>query len=247
MKNIKAIFLKQWMSQLRQPVMLIQAGVFLIMVLVFTFLLNDPDCYECIPAVPAVVCPDCEGRAHDLPTPSMAGMFAIMFVGMAMISSASSLVAEDKSTQNFRFMAMADVKPWEYLLGTASSKWFLSIPVLVLWALLDGNFDVNFFWFMALTIPGALVSIFVGLVVGTSKVAVLAMPLSFLFGMGPMLSAQNDTLAGVLRFTYTQQINLTIADMDAANFSEAFIIIAANFALMVVLYFLIHRKGKLLP
>jgi len=241
MRNTKAIFLKQWMSQLKSPVMLVQAGIFLAMVLVFTFLFDESDCYDC---VPAVVCYDCEGGASDMPTPNMAGMFAVIFVGMAMISSASGLVAEDKSTHNFRFMAMADVKPHEYLLGTTAAVWFLSIGVLVLYALVGRNFGMDFLWFMAITVPGALVSVLLGLAIATSKAPWLTMPLSFLYGMGPMLAAENESLAAIIRFTSTQQVRLSLA--DSTYLLESFTIIALNGVGMILLLAYTHRKGKLL-
>jgi len=246
MRNSKAIFFKQFQSLIRNPGMIVQAALFLILVIVMTFLIDghdDTDCETCIPAYECAAC--LEDNAHsNNPAPSLAGLFTVMFVGFALVGSASALVIEDKTTHNLRFMAMADVKPWQYLVGTLVSMAILSFGILVFYAMVGRYFGVQMLWFMAVTASGALVSILLGLVVGLSKAPGLATLFSLVLGLGPMLSGFNDELARVLRFTYTQQVNLALGDLYA-DMTTNFMVIGANGAVILLIFVLMHRKGVL--
>ena len=248
MKNTKAIFFKQFQSLLRNPGMIVQAVLFLILVIIMTFLIGGYEGTDCESCIPAYVCAHCleenENAHTNTADPSLAGLFTVMFVGFALVGSASALVIEDKTTQNLRFMTMADVKPWQYLIGTVVSMMILSSGILVLYALVGRYFGVQMLWFMAVTISGALVSILLGLVVGLSKVPGLATLFSLVLGLGPMLSGFNEALAQVLRFTYTQQVNLAISDFSA-DLSTNFTIIGANGAVILIVFIWMHRKGVL--
>ena len=126
-RNTKAIFTKQIQSLLRNPGMLIQALIYVGLVLVLSFLIGgDDEIVDCDDCIPAYICEVHREEESDTPDPSMAGLFTVMFVGMTLVGSASALVLEDKTTQNLRFMTMAGVKPSQYLLGTTTSLFVLS-------------------------------------------------------------------------------------------------------------------------
>jgi len=245
MRNVKAIFFKQFASLIRNPGLIVQAVLFVILVVVMTFLIGDDGPKDCSYCIPAYVCAPClEENGPDIPSPSLAGLFTVMFVGFAIVGSASALVLEDKTTKNLRFMAMADVKPWQYLIGTVASMAIISVALLILYAVVGRYLGMRMVWFMAVTSSGALVSIMLGLVVGLSKVPVLTTLLSLILGLGPMLSDFNDALAHMLRFTYTQQIRLAISDLSA-DLTTNFMVIGANGAVILLLFIWMHRKGVL--
>ncbi|MCL2528658.1 MAG: hypothetical protein FWE42_09605 [Defluviitaleaceae bacterium] len=246
MKNIKAIFFKQFQSLLRNPGMIVQAVLFLILVIIMNFLIGGYEATDCESCIPAYVCTQCleEDAGTDTPDPSLVGLFAVMFVGFAIVGSASALVVEDKTTQNLRFMAMAGVKPWQYLIGTVVGMVIIIIGILVLYALVGRYLGVQMIWFMAITGSGALVSVLLGLVVGLSKVPGLATLFSLVLGLGPMLSGFNEALARVLRFTYTQQVNLAVSDLGA-DLTSNFMIIGVNGAVILLLFVWMHRRGVL--
>ena len=245
MNNIKAIFIKQFQSMLKNPVLLGQAILYLIIVVILTFFIGGPpdDCYSCIPAY---VCEQCleDNPPLDTPNPSLTGLFTVMFVGLALVGAASALVIEDKTTQNLRFMSMARVKPGQYMLGTTSAMFVLIFIILILYALSGRYFGVDMLWFMAITMSGAIVSILLGIVMALSKAPALTTPISLFLGMGPMLSTFNETLARALYFTYTQQINLAVSDLNE-DLSRNFMIIGINGALILLLFVLMYRKGVL--
>jgi len=244
MKNVKAIFFKQFQSLIKSPGMIVQAVLFLVLILAISFLIGDDTPVDCDACIPAYVCAQCleTNPPLDTPNPSLTGLFVVMFVGFAIVGAASALVIEDKTTQNLRFMKMADVKPKEYMLGTIISMYMITIVLLGLYALVGRYFGAYMLWFMAATASGALVSIMLGLVVGLSRAPGLATLFSLVLGLGPMLSSFNETLARVLRFTYTQQVNLAVSDLSA-NLTTNFLIIAANGAVVLAYFFWMHRKG----
>jgi hypothetical protein len=242
MRNIKAIFIKQLTSQLRNPVMLAQAFVFIIMLLVFSFFLNDTDtCESCIPAY---VCGECLEKAIEKPDPTMIGLFTVMFAGLSLIGASSGLVLEDKTTHNLRFMTMSGVKPHQYLAGTLPSIFVLAFAVIVIFSMLGGHFGIEMLRFVSVSLAGAVVSILFGVAMGLSKYPIIATPVSFVIGFGPMLSNFNDNLARYLRFLYNQQVNLALSDLNR-DLTSNFTIIGIN-GLVVLAYFVwLHRKGEL--
>ena len=245
MRNVKAIFFKQTQSLIRNPAMIVQAVLFIVLAVVMTFLIGDDTPKDCVYCIPAYVCAPClEENGPAPPSISLVGLFSVLFAGVAIAASALALVTEDKTTKNLRFMAMADVKPWQYLLGTMASMLMISSALLVLFPVAGRYFGVQMLWFMAIAMAGALVSILFGLVVGLSKKPGLASVLLIVVGMGPMLSEFNDGLAHILRFTYTQQIRLAVSDLSA-DLTTNFIVIGANGAVVLLLFIWAHRKGVL--
>ena len=250
MNNVKAIFCKQFKSMLKSPVMLGQAGGFLVIALLMMFFASTFDDRDCDDCIVAYHCADCleTNPALNAPSPSIMGLFTVFFVGMVMIGSASALVSEDRSTKNLRFMAMANVKPTQYFVGTFVCMLMLSFGVLVIYAMAGRYFGAETFWFLLATTTGVMVSILLGLAVGMSKKPGIAVPVSMILGMGPMLSSFNENLASILRFTYTQQVNWVMSDLYQGveiDFRFNFMIIGINGLLAAALFIWVNRKGKL--
>ena len=245
MRNMKAIFIKQIRSMIKNPLLIGQGIMFIIMIVVMTFLMS-PD-RECDVCIPAYVCETClrENPIHSLPSPTIAGMFSVMFMGMVMIGSSSALVQEDKTTHNLRFMTMSGMKPYQYLIGTASALFLVAVSLLFFYALAGRYFGLDTLRFLLLTGSGALVSILFGIAMGLSKMPAIATPISILFGFGPMFSNFNENMARWLHFTYTQQVNLAIYHLDDGLQQRPFLIIGATGLLTLIAFVWMHRKGEL--
>ena len=246
MKNTKAIFFKQFQSLLRNPGMIVQAVLFLILVIIMNFLIGGYEVTDCESCIPAYVCTQCleEDANVSTPDPSLVGLFTVMFVGFAIVGSAAALVIEDKTTQNLRFMTMAGIKPFQYLLGTIPAIFIIVFVVVVLFSLVGRYFGADMVRFVSVTSAGALVSTLLGVALGLSKGPTLATPLGIVLGLGPMLSTFNETLARYLRFTYTQQINLAVSDLSQ-DISSNFLIIGINGLVVLLIFVWMHRKGEL--
>ena len=246
MNNFKAIFIKQFTSMIKVPSFIIQGILFLVIAGVFIFLSSDEPYHDCDICIPAYVCETCEeehASRFELPVPSVVGLFAVICIGLALMGSASALVIEDKTTKNLRFMAMAGVKPGQYLLGTLASMIIVVALMLALYAILGGYFLSNMFWFMVIGVSGGLVSILLGVVIGLSRVPILATPLSLILGLGPTLGTLNERIANILQFTFVQQVNLAFAELDG-DMTSNFLIIGANGLVILLIFIWMHRKNE---
>ena len=185
MRTIKAIFTKQMLSYFKNVNIIATPITFAIMAVVFTLFIPDAD--------------DAFGN-----------WFAVMFIGMSMLGAAASFIIEDRATMNLRFMSMAGVSAYQYLVATATALFVSSVGFLVFFALLGGNFGVDFIEFMAITILGAITSICLGITLGLSKTPWLFQPVSMVLAFGIMIADANETVARYFYFVYTQQINLSL-------------------------------------
>ncbi|MCL2372057.1 MAG: ABC transporter permease [Defluviitaleaceae bacterium] len=243
MKNIKAIFYKQFISNLRAPVLLFYGGLFLVFMLIFSFLATDHSC-ETGACVPEYICQYCEESRFSLPDISMAGMYMVMFVGMGIVASTSALVGEDKTTKNLRFMSMAGVTPWQYLIGTFAAMMLFSTGVILIYTIAGGYFGLDMLVVGGVATLGAMVSVLFGVTMGLSKYPVVTMPLAMLLGMGPMLADVNENVAEILSFTFTQQIRIAIGELGE-GITGNLIVIGINAAVVMALFIFLNRKGKL--
>ena len=249
MNNIKAIFIKQFVNQIKVPMMIAYGVIFLFIAVLFAVFLeeDDRDCNRCIPEY---VCETCEEELYhrfSLPTPTGIRQFAVMFIGLGILMVVVVVVMEEKTTKNLDFMRMAEVKPYQYLLGSVPSFMIVTASMLILYAffhaLFYGEFGLEMLRFMAVGLGGSLVSILFGLTIGLSKVPLLGLPLGMVLALGPTMAPHNEAVARLLRFTYVQQVNLGFAELDSSLTSN-FLIIAANGAVALLLFVIIHRKNQ---
>jgi len=246
MNNTKAIFIKQLTSLLKAPSMIVQGILFLLIALAFMFFIPAEDNEICETCVPKYYCQACEEEAanrFELPVPSGVSVFAVIFVGLALIGSASAQVQEDKTTTNLRFMAMAEVRPHQYLLGTTVAMIIVVAVMLIFYALVGRYFGTDMLRFMAIGTFGGLVSVLLGIVIGLSKVPILATPISLIMGLGPTFGALNESIARALSFTFIQQVNIGFADLDA-DLTSNFLIIGANGLVILLVFIIMHRRNR---
>ena len=220
MKKVKAVFTKQIQSFAQNPAMFGTPLFFIGLAFVLTLLIPDV-------------------------TDIVAGQFAVLFVGISMIGTTGAFIAEDRATMNLRFMGMAGVKPHHYLIGTCAALLIISFVALILFGLIGRNWGEDLTIFLLVSILGAATSMLLGVTISLSKFAPLVMPISFIFGMGPIFSDANETLSSIYHFVYSQQVfNILRGDEYAANPAEAIQIILINMAVVIVAFaFMAARNG----
>ena len=52
-------------------------------------------------------------------------LFSVMYIGMAPLTSVASIISEEKEKNTLRVLTMANVKPWQYLIGVGFYVWFI--------------------------------------------------------------------------------------------------------------------------
>ena len=178
-------------------------------------------------------------------------LFATMYIGMAPLISMAAIIAEEKEKNTLRVLMLSNVKPAEYLTGTGSYIWLICMLGAIVFAV-TGKYEGKAFWiFLAVMAVGILASLLIGAVIGTfSRNQMMAtsitVPVMMVFAFLPMLSMFNETIAKVAKFTYSQQINLLISQVENMKLeSTNVVVIAFNVVLAAVLFGYAYKKSGL--
>ena len=216
LRNIKAVFTKQTLSYFRNPSFFGPAGSFLILTLAFSVFLPE-SVSEIVP------------------------QFVTLFTGISMIGVSAGFIGEDRATMNLRFMGMAGVKPYQYLMASAATLLLISFAVLIVYGLIGRYSGPMFIQFIAVTMLGAVNSILLGTTLGLHKIlSNFAIVAGLLLGIGPNFANFNDTLFNVFRLAYTQQVNLTIR--GEISFADSLPILLANMAVLLVAFWVMNAR-----
>lgn len=178
-------------------------------------------------------------------------LFAAMYIGMAPLVSISAIISEEKEQNTLRVLLMSNVRPHEYLIGIGSYVWLfcmLGSGVICI----AGNYSLKErAYFMLAMAVGIIASLLLGAAIGTfSKTQMMAtslsVPIMLLFSFLPMLSLFNNTIAKAAKYTYSEQIRLTLAGISDPRFSgESVCILAANMLLFSGLFAAAYKKSEL--
>ena len=175
-------------------------------------------------------------------------LFAIMYIGMAPITSVAAIISEEKEKNTLRVLMMANVKPWQYLCGVGFYVWAICMLGAGVMSLGFSGKDRAFF--LGLMGIGFFISILAGACVGIfakNQMAAtsLVMPGMMILAFLPMLSMFNEKIAKVATIFYTEQLKNILEKMSFSDTPEnAVWIILINAVVLVCLFsFAYKRKG----
>jgi len=230
MRNAQAVFVKQLRDIVKNKAVLLQYLVMPVMALALTQLVAKPS-----------------GGA--IPVTMFVSMFAAIFVGMVMPAATTGAIAEDRERGSLRVLVMAGVKPGDYLLGVGGVIFATGAVVLVAFGLMGGLTPIQFVRFIAITLSGGAASVLLGAVVGLlagnqQAATAVVMPVSLIFGFGPMVAMFNDATAKILSPFYTMQMSAMISQINAP-IGKPELIVLANIAVLLVLFVLAYKKRGL--
>ena len=229
MKSVQAIFTKQALDMFKNKEVLIQFIIFPLVAFVMTELVAK--------------------KNTDIPYNMFVLMMSSIFTGMALLTTMSSIIAEDKERKSLRFLVIAGVKPYEYLLGIGGVIFTASMLVSLTFGLM-GNFSPeNFGKFIAVMMLGAVASILLGSTIGiiskNQQAAIgLAMPLAMLLGFSPMIAMFNETAKKIFSILYTHQLNVVVNDFSA-NLIKPLLVMLANIIVLLILFVVAYTKKGL--
>ena len=228
MRNIGVIFKKQLKDTVKNKTVLIQFLMFPVMTLIMDNLVSIP--------------------ISEMPENFFVKLFSVMYIGMAPLMSVGSIIAEEKEKNTLRVLTMANVKPWEYLLGVGLYVWTLCMIGAGVMATGLPMEQIPFF--MGIMAVGFLISITAGACVGVfaqNQMAAtsLVVPVMLVFSFAPMLSMFNDKIEKISRVFFTQQLRVL---MDTMSFdgikSETLAVVGINAVIAILLFFVaFKRKG----
>lgn len=187
-------------------------------------------------------------RIDDMPKNFFVTLFSAMYVGMAPVVSMTSLVAEEKETNTLRVLVAANVRPYEYLLGTGSFVWCLCMLGSLLLCFTGDYTATERIQYMLIMAIGLATSVALGGAIGTwcktqtaatSASVVVMLILAFL----PMFSTFNERVAAYSKYLYSEQISLLLNGLGNAGPTASSVgILAVNVAVVVVLFYGAYRK-----
>ncbi len=229
MSSIKAIFIKQAKDLVKNPMILIEFIIFPVVAWVMTALVAKPN--------------------PDIPNNMFISMMAPIFAGMALITVMTASISEDIERKSLRFLIMAGVKPHQYLIGSGGFQLIAGMVVTIWFALLGDFTGQEFLKFFIVMFVGVIASILLGASIGmlsknSQSATATAMPFALILGFVPMLAQFNESLRTIANVLYTQQLNVIINDFTA-NFGQALIVIAANIAVLMVVFIIASRRKGL--
>lgn len=185
---------------------------------------------------------------QDMPEHFFTNLFAIMYVGMAPLTSAASIISEEKEKNTLRVLQMSNVKAAEYLIGNAIYVVSICMIGSLVIGLAGGYGGTDLLKFMLIMFVGHSCSYLLGGAVGVASKNQMAatsitVPVMMILSFLPMLSMFNETIKKFSKFIFSEQLYLIINDLSKINITaETGIIVACNVVLIIVLFGLIYRK-----
>lgn len=188
-------------------------------------------------------------QMNGMPKHFFANLFAVMYLGMAPLTSMAAIISEEKEKNTLRVLQLSNVKSLEYLLGNALYIWCMCMIGSVVIGMAGDYQGEDLVRFLIIMAIGHLISILVGATIGvisknqmaaTSLTVPVMMILSFL----PMLSMFNETIQKVSKVIYSEQLYLLMNDLENFNItSELVIVLLCNAVLVVGAFVVAYRKG----
>ena len=227
MKNALIIIKKQLKDTIKNKTVFIQVILFPIMTLIMENVV----------------------KIDEMPKLYFTRLFSMMYIGMAPISSVAAIISEEKEKNTLRVLIMANIKPWEYILGIGIYVW--SICMIGACVMASGLESIQIPFYLLCMAIGFFISVMAGACIGIlSKNQMMAtslvMPVIMILSFIPMLGTFNEMIEKISRFIYTQQIgNL----LDAMSFKGCSVmdicILIGNAVLAFALFFVSFKKKGL--
>ena len=178
-----------------------------------------------------------------------AGMFIAMLIGSGPMIAIANNVAEDCEYKSLRFLVMAGVKPWQYLLGLAGSVFLASVLSFAVLALIGGIGGTLLIRVSIVAALGLVASAILGGAIGifaknVQQATAIYTPFMMVLAFTPMLAAFNETIARVAEFLFSFQVLVVIFD-PYADFLRALLVIAGNTIVLLAFFIFAYRKKGL--
>jgi ABC-2 type transport system permease protein len=229
MRSGRAIFRKQMMDTFKNRMVLVQVLLYPVIAFIMTELVAKAD--------------------DTIPNGMFVAMFAAMFVGMSPAIMTNSAIAEDREHKSLRFLIMAGVKPWEYLLGVGGFVLLICSLVSVFFGLIGGFTGMELVRFIAALIIGSMASALLGAIVGIfsknqQAASALGIPIFMILAFMPMIAQFNATVKKVASVLYSQQVTVLVSD-SSAGAGKPFLVMGVNIVVLTVLFMVVYTKKGL--
>ena len=187
-------------------------------------------------------------KIENMPKHFFANLFAIMYIGMAPLTSMSAIISEEKEKNTLRVLHMSNVKAVEYFIGNAIYIWSICILGSLVIGLAGGYSGEILVKFMLVMAVGHLISTMLGAAIGafsTNQMMAtsITIPVMMVFSFLPMLSMFNDTIGKFAKIFYSQQLHLLISQLNDFKVStECVIVMCVNIILITGIFALGYQR-----
>lgn len=187
-------------------------------------------------------------KIDNMPEHFFANLFAVMYIGMAPLTSMSAIISEEKEKNTLRVLHMSNVKAPEYFAGNALYIWSFCMLGSVVIGLAGGYQGEVLIKFMLVMAVGHLISTMLGATIGAfSKNQMMAtgisVPVMMVFSFLPMLSMFNETIKSVAKVFYSQQLNLLIGNAQNLKVNtECIVVMGINVLVIGGAFVLAYRS-----
>ncbi|MCL2563207.1 MAG: ABC transporter permease [Oscillospiraceae bacterium] len=177
------------------------------------------------------------------------GMFAAMFVGSTPMIVIANNVAEDIEYKGLRFLVMAGVRPWQYLLGLTGFVLVMSAASVAAFVFIGSFSGELLIRFIAVAVLGLIASSILGGAIGifaknVQQASVIYTPFMMLLAFLPMASMFNEFIAQIAPYLFSYQVLRVIMD-PYADFTHALIVIGVNIVLLLAFFIVAYKKKGL--
>jgi len=187
-------------------------------------------------------------KIENMPKHFFANLFAIMYIGMAPLTSMSAIISEEKEKNTLRVLHMSNVKAVEYFIGNAIYIWSICMLGSLVIGLAGGYSGEILVKFMLVMAVGHLISTMLGAAIGafsTNQMMAtsITIPVMMVFSFLPMLSMFNDTIGKFAKIFYSQQLHLLISQLNDFEVStECVIVMCVNIILITGIFALGYQR-----
>ncbi len=190
-------------------------------------------------------------RLEGMPENFFVMLLAPMYIGMAPLTSVAAIISEEKEKNTLRVLMMADVTPWQYLLGIGSYV-FLACMLggAVFSGLLENVTAGQRALFLLIMAAGIIVSIVMGAAIGVGSRNQMAatsvtVPVMMVFSFLPMLAMFNDRIEKIAKVIYTEQIRVLAGNLGGGGDPvRSVAIIFLNILVFGAAFYVLYRKSS---
>jgi len=224
--HFSAVFRKQWLDIWKNKTILIQFFMFPVLAVIM----------------------ENSVKMEGMPEHFFVNLYAIMYVGMAPLTSMAAIIAEEKEKNTLRVLLQADVTPASYLFGIGCLVFLGCMAGGVVFAVTGGYRGRDAIWFLLLLAFGILVSAVLGAGIGTvsknqMSATSITVPVMLIFSFLPMLSMFNTHIEKVAKYTYSQQLYLLVQELGGQSIGlENIAIVLVNFLLGVLFFGYAYKR-----
>jgi len=186
---------------------------------------------------------------EGMPEHYFANLFAVMYMGMAPLTSIAAVIAEEKEKNTLRVLRLSNVKALEYLLGNAIYIWSVCMLGSLVIGVAGGYRGTTLLTFMVIMALGHLCSLLVGASLGVisksqMQATSLSVPVMLVFSFLPMLSAFNEGIANVAKYVFSQQFYMMVNNLPEVEVTlESGLILGGNVIVILGLFLWAYKKG----